>query len=248
LSCARVHQVLDAYVDGELDPATVAELDEHLASCTACAALRAERLALGAEIRAAAAYHPAPPGLRAAIERSLPRPERAASRRPSWAIAGALAAGAAVTGLAAGLFLGRLPPADPALDEVVASHVASLAPDRKLVDVASSDRHVVKPWFAGRSDFAPLVRDLSRDGFLLLGARFDHVGRRQAAAVVYKLRNHYINLFAWRGSGDDAPVEFTTARGFAVATWAAGGVRFAAISDLEAGDLARFARLMTASP
>src|SRR5262249_53566693 len=105
LSCARVHQVLDAYVDGELDPATVAELDEHLASCTACAALRAERLALGAEIRAAAAYHPAPPGLRATIERSLPRPERAASRRPSWTIAGALAAGAAVTGLAAGLFL-----------------------------------------------------------------------------------------------------------------------------------------------
>jgi len=248
LSCARVHQVLDAYVDGELDPATVAELDEHLASCTACAALRAERLALGAEIRAAAAYHPAPPGLRATIERSLPRPERAASRQPSWTIAGALAAGAAVTGLAAGLFLGRLPPADPALDEVVASHVASLAPDRKLVDVASSDRHVVKPWFAGRSDFAPLVRDLSRDGFQLLGARFDHVGGRQAAAVVYKLRNHYINLFAWRGSGDDAPVEFTTARGFAVATWTAGGVRFAAISDLEASDLARFARLMTASP
>lgn len=246
MSCARLHQMLDAYVDGELDAATAAELDAHVAACAACAALRGEREALSARIRAAAPYYPAPARLRSGLDRMLrradPRPQG-----PSWPLAGALAAAAAVAGLVAGVWLGRGPITDPPLDEVVASHVASLAPDRKLVDVASSDRHVLKPWFAGRSEFAPSVRELSAEGFELVGARLDHVGHHQAAAVVYRLRNHYINLFMWRGpAGAAEPTRVVTARGFGVATWSAGGVRFAAISDLDRRDLERFAQLASA--
>src|SRR5262245_30894043 len=106
LSCARLHQMLDAYIDGELDAATAAELDQHLAACAACAALRAEREALSARIRAAVPYYPAPGRLRSGLDRPLrrvdPRPQG-----PSWPLAGALAAAAAVAGLVAGVWLGR---------------------------------------------------------------------------------------------------------------------------------------------
>jgi anti-sigma factor RsiW len=133
------------------------------------------------------------------------------------------------------------------LDDVVTSHVASLSSGSKLVEVASSDRHTVKPWFAGKTAFAPLVRDLSKDGFALVGGRLDHVGDRQTAAVVYRIRNHYVNLFMWRmlsGPSDEGEsVRVIEARGFPLATWSVAGVRYAAISDVQRSDLERFARL-----
>lgn len=247
MSCARTRQVLDAYIDGELDPAAFAEIDVHLASCSACVGLREERLSLGAQIRADAPYFRAPERLRHALGRRL-HPEKARPRRaPAWSLAGALAAAAAAAGLLAGVWLGRPPVEDPLLDQVVASHVASLTPGRTLVDVGSSDRHVVKPWFAGRTEFAPWVRDLSGDGFELVGGRLDRVGDREAAAVVYRIRNHYVNLFMWRApSGQADPMNVSQARGFELATWSASGVRYAAISDVNRTDLERFARLASA--
>ena len=111
----------------------------------------------------------------------------------------------------------------------------------------TDDRHAIKPWFVGKTDFAPLVRDLRADGFELVGARLDHVGDRQAAVVVYRVRNHYVNLFCWRAdrtTRDD--VRMATARGFGVAMWSEGGLRFAAVSDVDTPDLERFARLLAA--
>ena len=106
---------------------------------------------------------------------------------------------------------------------------------------------MVKPWFAGRTEFAPWVRDLSGDGFELVGGRLDRVGDREAASVVYRIRNHYVNLFMWRApSGQADPVKVSQARGFELATWSASGVRYAAISDVNRTDLERFARLASA--
>jgi len=206
--------------------------------------LREERRALSAQVRAEAPYFRVPERVRLALGRRL-RPEKIRPRRaPAWSFAGALAAAGAAAGLLAGIWLGRPPVEDLLLDEVVASHVASLTPGSKLVDVGSSDRHAVKPWFAGRSEFAPLVRDLSKDGFELVGGRLDRVGDRQAAAVVYRIRNHYVNLFMWRApSGVGEPMTVTQARGFPLATWSAAGIRYAAISDVQQSDLERFARL-----
>jgi anti-sigma factor RsiW len=125
---------------------------------------------------------------------------------------------------------------------VVALAVAEGRAER-LVQVAASDRHVVKPWFQGSVDFAPPVRDLSAEGFALLGARLDRIGDQQAAVVVYRIRNHPIDLFVWRANGDAAaPVQPAVERGFSVATWAQQGLRFAAVSDVDARDLERFAR------
>ena len=127
-------------------------------------------------------------------------------------------------------------------EQLVARHVASLA-RASPVDVAASDRHVVKPWFQGKVDFSPAVRDLSAQGFVLRGARLDRLAGEQAVAVVYQVRQHPINLFVWRDTGDRAvPLAFSSARGFSLATWRDGGLAYAAVSDVEPGDLERFAR------
>jgi anti-sigma factor RsiW len=247
VSCARTRELLDAYVDGELESAAVAELDGHLGGCPDCARLRDDRRALSAEIRAGAPYFRAPEHLRSAIGRAL-RPEPVRPRRaPAWTLWGAIAGVAAAAGLVLGVWLGRPPSDGPPHDAIVARHVASLAPGATLVDVTSSDRHTIKPWFAGRTDFAPLVTDLSKEGFALVGGRLDRVADHAAAVVVYRIRNHYVNLFMWRAStGAAEPVALEQARGFEVATWSAAGVRYTAISDVSRADFERFTRLATA--
>ena len=132
-------------------------------------------------------------------------------------------------------------------EQVVASHVASLGPARRLVEVASTDRHVVKPWFQGKVDFAPVVRDLSAEGYALLGGRLDHVAEGQAVAIVYKVREHVVSLFVWRAANPrDEPLALSSARGFSVASWSEAGLRFAAVSDAEAREIEHFARLVLA--
>jgi anti-sigma factor RsiW len=160
-----------------------------------------------------------------------------------------LASAAAVAGLITGLWLAQ-PGSDAALhDDVVASHVASLRDARRLTAIASDDRHAIKPWFQGKVDFAPAVRNLADDGFALLGARLDHVGGRQAAALVYRIRNHVINVFVWRATdGHDTALVTAVARGYSVTAWADGGLRYAAISDVDPRDVERLARLLRGEP
>jgi len=252
MNCAHARQVLDAYVDGELDTATTAQLTAHLASCPACAAVHAGRGALRSRVRAGAPRYAAPAALRArvgAFNGSGSAGGRRRAAQPGWLMAGTLAGAAAVAGLVAGLWLAQ-PASDGVLhDDVVASHVASLADARRLTAIASDDRHAIKPWFQGKVDFTPAVRNLSDDGFTLLGARLDHVGGRQAAALVYRIRNHVINVFVWRADDarEAAPVT-AVARGFAVTGWVDGGLHYAAISDVDPRELDRLARLLRGEP
>ena len=129
-------------------------------------------------------------------------------------------------------------------EQVVARHVAALATPH-LIDVASSDRHVVKPWLLGKIDFAPPVPDLSAQGFGLEGARLDQVDGQTAVALVYRLREHPVQLFVWRSAESrDAGVALVTVRGFSVATWSASGLHHAVVSDADAAEVARFARAL----
>lgn len=259
MNCARLQQVLDAHIDGELDRATSAEIGAHLAGCAQCAALRDRRVALRASVRTHAPRFAAPAALATAIRRNLEQTSAAqqatAPAMPrarslswlSWFSAAALATLAALAGLVAGYWLGQPQPDQPLRDAAVASHVASLAPKRQLIDIASDDRHTVKPWFQGKADFAPPVKDLAGEGFVLVGGRLDEVADKPAAAVVYQIRKHVVNLYVWRAS-DTKPDAIATAtvRGFSVATWAAHGLRYAAVSDVDRRDLTRFAQLVAA--
>lgn len=250
MSCARTRQLLDAWVDNELDPTTANEIAGHLEQCPSCAALRAERVALRDTVRAALPREGAPPALAAGVRRALARESAAFQQRrrgPTWRQAAAIASASACAGALA-VFVGlHMPMLEAPRAQAVTSHVAAMAvaegrPER-LVQVAASDRHAVKPWFHGKVDFAPPVPDFSAEGFALVGARLDRVGDRQAAVLVYRIRNHPIDVFVWKAQKDDsAPVQLAVERGFSVATWAQQGLRFAAVSDVDRRDLERFAR------
>ncbi len=248
MNCTRLRQVLDAWIDGELDAETSAEIDGHLDGCPECRALKGERDALRSRLRAEMPYFESPRGLReevlARLSLTAPQPRNAGQRERRPAIY-ALVSVALLVGMLAGYWIAR-PPADDTLREhIVASHVASLTDPQRLITVVSTNQHVVKPWLQGKIDFAPVVRDLSVEGYTLLGARLDHVADRQGVAIVYRMRNHVISLFAWRAANYTAePLAAQSARGFGLVTWATGGLRYAAVSDIENADLERFARLM----
>ena len=137
-------------------------------------------------------------------------------------------------------------PTPPWIEQAVARHIYALSDPQHLIEVASSDRHVIKPWFQGKLDFAPTAPDLSTHGYALYGARVERLEQRPAAAVIYRLRNHVISLFMTRAALDE-PLVSGTQHGFSVATWSSGGVRFAAVADTDSGEIERFARLAQAS-
>ncbi|MBS0338194.1 MAG: anti-sigma factor [Proteobacteria bacterium] len=195
-------------------------------------------------IKGEAKYHAAPPRLAARILASLPEDPAEIPRSGwRWNIAWVSSAVAALCVLALGLgmFL-TLPNADDRLaDDVVAGHVRALMVDHAS-DVASSDRHTVKPWFAGKLDFSPPVFDLTAQGFALVGGRLDYLDRQPVAALVYRHRQHLINLFVWPAAGD-APLRRIERQGFHLLHWAGGGMNYWAVSDLNADELMQF-RLM----
>lgn len=233
-ACEEMHLLIQADLDGELDAAATAALAGHLRDCPGCSALQAELLGVSARLRAVPPVA-APAALRRAIEARLrPAPVRPRRWLPVWSFGAGAALAAAVLLLLPGA------PADPD-GELLAGHIRALQPGH-LTDVASTDQHTVKPWFDGRLDYAPPVQDFAAAGFPLLGGRLDYIGGRAVAALVYRHDKHPIDLFVWPGTGDATP-RTEVRRGFSIVQWARDGMRFRAVSDLNATELEAFARL-----
>lgn len=242
---------LHSFVDSELDALHALDCERHLSACAGCAAeVRALRV-LRRRIDHEAVRWSAPPALRARILSAVagetlgavptaPLPgwpvrllERALRAARHWAATPALAV------LATGIFLLLMPSqgAHDLRDDLVASHVHSLLANH-LTDVATSDRHTVKPWFAGKVDFSPPVMDLADRGFPLIGGRLDYIGGRVVAALIYRRSGHVINLFVWPQS---APPELDSEQdGYNLISWGQSGLTFWAISDLNPGELREF--------
>lgn len=235
--CGALHLLIQADVDGELEPAEAAKVAAHVERCPACAEVQAQLVALSARLCEIPRHRPPEP-LRKAIRETL------ANRSPKAGIGRwRPAAGGAGVALAAALALfAILPRGDAMPDWIVAAHIRALQPDH-LVDVVSSEQHTVKPWFTGRLPFAPPVRDLSAQGFSLAGGRLDYLPGNTAATLVYKRRQHVIDLFIWPADHEDRDSGAGVREGYNYVRWRAGGMAFWAVSDLNGKELAEFAAL-----
>ena len=250
MECERARELIDAYVDRELAVDLSTAIDGHLESCAACRALYESRRALSAQLREPALYFAAPARLRRrladAIAAEAPTPAPWPARR-QWLQLAAACFAAAILGSGT-TYLSMTTSGRPSLaDEVVANHVRSLLIDNRAVDVPSSDEHTVKPWFNGKLDFAPPVVDLTSDGFPLLGGRLDYADQRTVAALVYRHRQHIINLFLWPTDGstmETGAMATESLQGYHVLHWSSAGMTYWAVSDLNPADLKAFGNLV----
>lgn len=231
--CPDKRLLLNADLDGELDAGRSAELAAHVQGCAGCAALRDALQEQRVSIASDTVYHRAPERLR----RSLAPPRPVGWKFPVGFAAGALAASLAL------IFWPHAPGFGPP-DQLLASHLRALQPGH-LMDVASNDLHNVKPWFDGRLDFAPPVKDLSAGGFVLAGGRLDYLAGRPVAVLVYRRELHVIDLYVRPGGGGGGQTRLS---GYNIMSWAQAGFAFTAVSDLNAAELRLFATRFQAAP
>jgi anti-sigma factor RsiW len=251
--CEKV-LLVQAELDGELDAAQAAALAAHRGECASCQAAQAELLRTRALLRGEP-YLPVPVDVRARVmarlrqeEANAPPPAPLSPRRWRWVFPSLGGFGIGAVCAAALAFLVVLPQRDDMAGAVVADHIRALQPGH-LEDVVSTDQHTVKPWFDGRIDFAPPVRDFAAEGFPLKGGRLDYLDGRPVAALVYQRDKHVIDLYVWPQSG--APLHAagdTAIQGYNVAHWTADGMNFWAVSDVERSQLDEFAALWHKAP
>jgi anti-sigma factor RsiW len=245
MQCAESLRV-QAYFDGELDALAAADIERHSEGCSECRALLEDLKRVRTALREELTYRSTPPALRARIARSLDSldKENAAARwRPGPFWRGAFG-GIGGTALAAGLAFFLLAPqlTSPLLDDLVSAHVRSLMPDH-LIDVVSTDKHTVKPWFAGHTDVSPVVADFDSQGYRLLGGRADYFDHQRAAVVVYQHGSHVINVFSWASDRGALPRD-TTRNGYHMAFWRTGNLAYCAVSDTGWDELQGLVRLL----
>ena len=242
MNCTETHPLLHAYVDSELDLMPSLEVDRHLKSCAHCTAMKRSLESLRSNLRNSDLAFRAPESLRADLRRSISgsvdeKPSR--STRPwVWQLLALGSIGfAAVTLMLQPVVSDR----DRLADEAVSGHVRSLMAGH-LMDVASSDQHTVKPWFNGKIDFAPEVKDFATQGFPLIGGRLDYLNGQTVVALVYGRNKHTINVFVWpiKKAGASTTEE---RRGYSVINRDLNGLHYCIVSDLNGKDLGDFAKL-----
>ena len=246
MNCHRVEALLSPYTDGEVGSLLRHSIERHLRSCAACAAKHRDLLALRARLRAEATYFKAPPELRTRVLALLADARAPTTLHPGpqpdrwrWLVGGALA-GCAATVLAwvVGSAVVDWRANQGLAAEAVAIHTRAVLSDH-LIEVASSDQHTVKPWLSARLDYSPPVRDLTSEGFALIGGRLDTLDKRRVATLVYRHRQHTIDVFVWPES-TNAPSTLRIVRGFTVARASGSGMDWLAISDVSPDVLTAF--------
>jgi len=254
MNCDETLNLLDPLVDGELPDREQGAVRLHLDGCATCQHELRQIKELREMLRQAPRYA-APDSLLNNVREQIANVADRPALRPSWnRWVRPLGIKPIVTHAAAALvgavfFYGAIQmfsaPATPTR-EIVAAHVRSLMDDR-LTQVSSNDTHTVAPWFAGRIDFAPLVKDLSAEGFPLIGGRIDYLQDRKVAALVYQRRKHRINLFIFPDTGKQT--EETVDRsynGYNIVGWRDKNFAYWAISDLNLEELTAFSKLSVA--
>jgi len=249
MNCQEAQELIHGFVDSESGLVLNLQMERHIRECPGCSGTYERLRAMHSAVSDNSLYFQPPPGLedrlRARLRKAGSVEERVWTISPFWrgiGIAAALALCIAGTWQAA-ITRQRSTTTETIAQEVVGSHVRSLMATH-LTDVLSSDRHTVKPWFNGKLDFSPVVVDFADRGFVLDGGRLDYLANRAVAALVYRRRQHVINLFTWPASQPDMALRTFDRQGYHALNWTKHHVTYWAVSDLNPEDLRQFAEML----
>jgi anti-sigma factor RsiW len=248
MTCEIWTEKLDAYLDSELPEGEARAFGEHLRECAACAAESLSKVQQKRAIQAAGHRFKPDAAFRARIQKSIAAPSPVRWNRfwfPVLATAIVLLIAAALP-----LALNRSHGGEQQLmSELADLHVATLASSNP-VDVVSSDRHTVKPWFAGKIPFTFNLPELQDSPFVLLGAKVSYLNQSPGAELIFRVRQHQISVFIFqeRAFGDlRADEAVQSALSFNVRNWSHNGLRYFVIGDASAQDLDKLSELMKAA-
>ena len=239
---------LEAYVDDELSAAESAAFDRHSAGCSTCRTQIARQLRLRARLRADLARPGASDALRQRVLSSLPqaRPKSNVVSLPrrQWMAMAVAASMAAILASSATFYVVHPGAEGEWQQAILASHLRATL-SGNVIDVASSDRHTVKPWFGGKTKVAPIVLDLADAGYPLLGGRLDIPQKDAVPVLVYKAGPHVVSVFV---SADGAArAGITKIDGFSILSWSDDGLTYSAVSDADGAELEAFRRAFAAA-
>jgi anti-sigma factor RsiW len=250
MACELWAGKLDAYADGELPPTEERALREHLRGCVSCAAESVELLQAKRAVQAAASKRFLPDAsFRTRIQQTFAAP-RNPRRNFNWLPALAAVAAALLVVVTLSLTYNRNRVRERQLvSELADLHVATLASSNP-VDVVSSDRHTVKPWFQGKIPFTFNLPELAGSPFVLVGARISYLNQAPGAELIFRVRQHQISVFIVqdRAVGTVLPKEMArTELSFNVQSWSRNGLRYFVIGDASAADVDKLSSLLKSS-
>lgn len=240
MDCPTCEAMVGAYVDGELSAAESAEFERALETCPECRRRLEETRAMSGLLRDLPA-EPAPDLVRAKVELELRAIAGRSNLNPRERTRWMAMAASLIVALGIGWIGATMVSQSGRETDALMAGYLRIAMSDHPVEVASSDRHTVKPWFAGRIDYAPPVHDLTTAGFPLVGGRLDIVDGRKVAVMVYRRNKHWIALTAWPAtSSGDVAASVSQHDGFALAEWRHGGFEMRAVGDLAPADMKSF--------
>jgi len=245
--CESWKAKLDPYLDGELPDADMRTYDAHVRTCYSCSADALTRIQLKRTIQLAGTRYTASAEFRRRVQQSIaPKPQR--SLRPGWIFAAA-AAVVLIVGATTSTYLRTISARDHIFNEIADLHVETLA-SSSPVDVISTDRHTVKPWFQGKIPFAFDLPELQNSQFSLLGGRMTYLDQIPGAHLIYNYRKHHISVFVFQERSLPASLDDVSLSpkklSFNMETWSRRGLRYFVIGDASTADINSLARLFKA--
>ncbi len=244
MSCNPWREKLEAYADGELSSSESMEVAGHLRQCPDCTAAALENVQMKRSVAMAGKRYIPSAELRTKVMRSVST-ARPRERQWAWKILLIPAALVLLLSVAVNLYVSREKGRrERVYSELADLHVSTLA-SSSPVDVLSTDRHTVKPWFEGKVPFSFNLPELQGTDFTLLGGRITYLGQTPGAQLIYKLRKHQISVFIFQDRGDAASSSPTPmqAYSFHVENWTKDGLRYFVIGDVSADDIDSLSKL-----